>query len=126
MTRFLMISVCVLFCAVLVKDKNRPIAAVLSVAGGCILFAVCISEIGDIARWVKNLSGEAPSGAQYIKLMLKVLSITLMTQLVCDICRDNGENALASMTEAVCKILVISMVLPLFETVITIVSNLVK
>ena len=58
--------------------------------------------------------------------MLKALGIALITQFVSDTCRDNGENALASITETVAKIAVIVMLLPLFETVFDIVSGLLK
>ena len=126
MISFLGISVCVLFCAILIKDKSRPIAVILSVGGAVLLFISAAGEIKSIADGISEISNAVASGAQYIKLMLKVLSITLLTQLVSDVCRDNGENALASMTEAVSKIIVISLVLPLFKTVITIVSGLVK
>ena len=126
MIKFLGIAVCVLFCALLIRDKNRSIAAALSIAGACLLFMTAASEIREIAVKVKDIASSVPSGAEYIKLMLKVLAITLLTQLVSDLCRDNGESALAGMTEASAKIIVIALVLPLFETVITIVSGLIK
>lgn len=126
MIKFLGISISVLLCGVLIKDKNRPIAVVLSIAGACILLGTAVGEIREIALRVTEISSSVPSGAEYIKLMMKVLAITLLTQLVSDICRDNGEGALASMTEIVAKVVVIALVLPLFETVITIVSGLVK
>lgn len=115
-----------MFCSLLLKDKNRTFAIILSIAGGCLLFAIVSSELGEIIKSISDISNSVTSTAPYIKLMLKVLGITLITQFVSDICRDNGESALASMTEAVAKIIVVSIVLPLFETVISIVSGLVK
>lgn len=90
------------------------------------LFLIVSSELSDIVSSISDICSSMDSTAAYIKLMLKVLGITLITQFVSDVCRDNGENALASMTETAAKIIVVSIILPLFETVITIVSGLVK
>ena len=54
------------------------------------------------------------------------MGISIVTQVVCDVCRDNGASALASQTETAAKILVLSLLLPLFQTVIGIVTGLVK
>jgi len=120
------ISICVLLCAVILKDKNRVFATVLSIAGaGIILFSV-VKEFVAVIKSINLLGSYLSSTQGYIALMLKVLAITLLTQLVSDICRDNGENALADITETAAKVIVISLVLPLFETVINIVDGLIK
>lgn len=58
--------------------------------------------------------------------MVKILGITLITQFIIDLCRDSGENALASQTEITSKILILIMVMPMFEAVMNIVSGLLK
>ena len=58
--------------------------------------------------------------------MMKILGISLIAQFVVDLCRDAGENALASQTEIASKVLILIMTLPLFETVINIVTGLLK
>lgn len=120
------ISLSVLFCAVLLREKNRTFAVVLSILGSVVLMTGAVVELGGIVSRVRELSGASPVSLSYIKLMLKALGITLITQFVADICRDNGENALAGVTETVAKIAVITMLLPLFETIIGIVGGLVK
>ena len=73
-----------------------------------------------------SLSQTVPSGVMYVKLMLKVLCIVIITQFTVDICRDNGENALASLTEMSAKVFALLLVMPLLETVISMVVGLVK
>lgn len=126
MMKFIGISVCVLFCSLLLKDRNREVAVILSIAGASILFLTAAGELSKIINSVLGFSSVSTSALKYSKLMLKILGITLITQIVCDICRDNGENALASMTAAVAKIIVVSMIIPLFETVVEIVGGLIK
>ncbi len=126
MIKFLGISICVLFCSLILKEANRQIALILSIVGLSILFLTAVGELSEIINSVMSFAEVSSSVLNYSKLMLKILGITLITQIVCDICRDNGENALASVTGLVAKILIVSLVLPLFETVIKIVGGLVK
>ena len=92
-------------------EKREPY---LCFAGHC-----AFGILGDL----KTAAGD--TGA-YIDLMFKILGISIVTQVVCDVCRDNGASALASQTETAAKILVLSLLLPLFQTVIGIVTGLVK
>ena len=120
------ITLSVLLCSLLLKEKNRAFAVILSVAGGLLLLSVFTGELSEVVSRLKSITEKSEISASYIALMLKALGITIITQFVSDICRDNGENALASITETVAKIAVIAMLLPLFETIIEIVSGLVK
>jgi stage III sporulation protein AD len=110
----------------MVRDSNRQFAFIMSVCGVAILFFTAAGELSGIINSVSDFSSMSEVTAGYIKLMMKILGISLLTQIVCDICRDNGENALASMTGTVAKIIIVALILPLFETVINIVGGLVK
>ncbi|MGN0457640.1 MAG: stage III sporulation AC/AD family protein [Eubacterium sp.] len=120
------ISLAVLFCSILLREYNKPFTLILSISAGIIAVFLISDKIYELFQRANELSASVPQAMPYIKLMLKVLCIILVTQFVCDICRDNGENALASFTEIGAKIVVISLIIPLFETIISIVSGLVK
>lgn len=126
MAKVLGISFCVLMCSLVVREHNKSFALILSVAGGILSFLTILDKVGELFSSLMSLSASVPSGVMYVKLMLKVLCIVIITQFTVDICRDNGENALASFTEVSAKVLVLSLVMPLFETVISMVVGLVK
>ena len=124
--RFVLITVFVLLTSVIIKDKNKSISVFLSLSGICILLFIGVDYIKVISERLGSIVSAIPSSAEYIKLIIKALIITVITQLVSDICRDNGENALASTAEIVTKSAVIIMVMPLFEAVLSIVNGLIK
>ena len=126
MIKIIGIALAVLFCALIVKDKNSTVAALLSVAGGITLLTVVIGNFSNITDAVHKFTDSSSVTDTYVKLMLKALGITILTQFVADICRDNGESALASITETASKIAVVTMLLPLFQSVISIVGGLLK
>jgi len=85
--------------AVILRQYNREYA-MLTALGSCAAvlcaFAVMaepiISDIGEIFE-------QAGISQDYISLIFKAAAICLITQMTCEICRDSGENAIASAAE---------------------------
>ena len=117
------ISLSALILAVLIRDYNKTASIAIVIAASAMIFVKIASDISTIFEALTNISSGVEIAASYIKLMMKVLGIVLITQFTADLCRDCGENALASQTETAAKIIVVSMILPLFETVIKIVAG---
>lgn len=120
------VSITILLLSIILKNYNKSFAIILSVVGAIILFVFVSDKVSSLVDSIYQISENVSGIYEYIKLMLKVLGIVLITQFVSDLCRDNGENALASMIETSAKIIVVTLVLPLFETVISFVLGLLK
>ena len=115
-----------LLLTVLLRKENPTFALLVTVAGAGLLFYTVSKLAGSAFGILGDLKTAAGDTGAYIDLMFKILGISIVTQVVCDVCRDNGASALASQTETAAKILVLSLLLPLFQTVIGIVTGLVK
>lgn len=126
MMQIIGISVCGLFLTVLLRDYNKTVSLLVMLATSAIIFFLVLDGVTDIFDLIVDLSAGAGSAAEYIKLMMKVLGITLISQFAADMCRDAGENSLANQTETAAKIIVVLMVLPLFETVLNIITGLLE
>lgn len=126
MTAIIGISISALILAVFIKDHNKTASLVIMLAAAVLIFLRIISGVSEIFSSITEISSGVEATASYIKLMLKVLGIVLITQFVADLCRDSGENALAGQTETAAKIIVITMILPLFESVVGIISGLLQ
>lgn len=126
MARLIGVSFCVLICSILLRESNRAFSSILSITGGLLAFFTVSSKLAEVSSSLKTITQSVPAGAQYISIMLRVMCIIILARLVCDACRDNGEGALASFTEISAKILVLSIVFPLFEAIINVVIGLIK
>ena len=126
MTVIIGISLLALILAVFVRDYNKTASIMIMIAAAAMIFFRLASGLSEIFSSISAISSGVETAASYIKLMIKVLGIVLITQFVADLCRDCGENALASQTETAAKVIVIAMILPLFETVIKIITGLLE
>lgn len=126
MINLLGIAAAGLFLSLILRSYNKIASVVIVIASSMLIFFQVVGGISEIFASLNNISNEIKPVAEYVKLMIKVLGITLISQFVCDMCRDCGENALANAAETATKVVVITMILPLFETVIKIVTGLIE
>ena len=126
MIKIALISLTALILIVILKRTNKEFAFILSIAAAVILFGIVINDFAEVINRIYEISSQLDNLNSYIMLMVKILGITLITQFIVDLCKDSGENALASQTEITSKILILVMVMPLFEAVMNVISGLLK
>lgn len=111
---------------VFIRDTKREFSLLLSIAVGAVVFFAVADNFYSVAETIIDLASDNNEISSYISLMIKILGISLLGQFVIDLCKDSGENSLATQTEIATKIVIISMTLPLINTVINIVTGLLK
>lgn len=124
MTQIIGISVVALIFGLFMRDYNKTVSLILVIFAALLILFKTIGGITEIAAALNDIASGVSETSAYIKLMFKVLGIALVTQIVADLCRDCGESALASQTEVAAKIIIVTLILPLFETVVKIISGL--
>ena len=54
----------------------------------------------------------------YIKILIKAAGIIIVTEIASDICKDNGESALATVAELTGKLSVLSLCMPMLKSLL--------
>ena len=120
---FLKIAVFVIAGVVLLMltRKNTPVVAVLcEIALVAVVVLSILPEAEKLLSLLENFEGISSIGESSLKIMFKAFGILAVGAVVTDICRDNGENAVAGVVELGVKILAVSCALPVFTAVIEI------
>lgn len=81
-----------------------------------ILFSV-IPEIKTLIETTGEFKEFSSSSNTALKILFKSFAILTVGSVGADICRDNGENAVAATVELAVKILAVSCALPVFTAV---------
>lgn len=112
----------VVLLSVMKKSASVYTTIVQLALGAVVLFAVLPEgkKLLDVMSDIISLDGISD---QSIKIMLKVFGILSIGAVTADICRDNGENALAGVVEIGVKLLAVSCALPVFQAVITLAAS---
>lgn len=101
--------------------KNAPVITILcEIALVAVIIINIIPEAEKLISLVDSFEGVSTIGESSVKIMFKTFGILAVGAVVTDICRDNGEGAVAGVVELVMKIIAISCALPVFTAVIEI------
>ncbi len=108
----------------LFADNSKEYALYIKIAASIGIFAAAIVYVSPIAEMINSIFIKSGADGTYINILFKALGICYITQFAYDICKDSGENALASQLEIAGKISLIILALPLFEKLMDIVVTL--
>lgn len=123
---FLKISVFVVagVLLLLLLKRNAPTFVILGeITIVAVTVLAIVPEIENMLSIFDNFKGISSVSEISLKIMFKTFGILSVGAVVADICRDNGENAVAGVVELGVKILAISCALPVFTAVIEIAST---
>lgn len=120
------IVVIALLLSVFLRNYKSEFSLLIVICAAVLIFIIISKDLHTVVTHFSELTESVDGIGQYINLMLKVLGISLIAQLLSDLCRDSGESALATQTETAAKVIILIISYPLFESVIKIVTGLLK
>ncbi len=104
--------------AVYVKERNKEIAVLVSMATGLIIFLFAVSKISAVLQVLQDLASLANVNMFYLTTILKIIGIAYVAEFGAQVCRDAGEGSIASKIEFSAKILVIVLALPIIVAIL--------
>lgn len=104
--------------AVLLKQYCREQSMMLSLGVCIIVFAGAVSIISPVMERLTLLFTQSGLDESYISLVFKATAICFITQITSDLCRDSGENAVASVMELWGRVSVMLISVPLIESIV--------
>jgi stage III sporulation protein AD len=111
---------------IVLKNYSKEFTFLVNIVCTIIIFTLISKDLKGIVDRLTSISNEISVLLPYIKIMLKILGISMIAQLLSDLCRDNGENTLANQTELSAKIIILVTALPLFTTIMDIMIGMLK
>ena len=90
----------------------------LSLGVCTIVFAGAVSIISPVMERLTLLFTQSGLDESYISLVFKATAICFITQITSDLCRDSGENAVASVMELWGRLSVMLISVPLIESIV--------
>ena len=109
-----------------VRSYRPEFSVYISIACGIILFMTVIAQFSDILSVVSDVFSRSGYANSYFPVLLKILAIAYLTDLISQVCRDAGENGIASKTEMAGKIFILYVSLPVFTSIHSMIDILLR
>ncbi len=109
----------------LVLRKERPeLAMAFSLVAGLSVFLAVMPALSSVISSFSAIAAESGLGPLYFGIILKVLAISYIADLGASICRDAGENLVASRVEMAGKVLILLCSIPVIQGVVDLIRTL--
>lgn len=118
------IGLIALILIIILKQYKPEFVIYVSLIAGSLILTLTFSKISGIIELINSLSSKASINQEFIKLLIKITGIAILTEFAVSICKDTGETAIASKIDMGGKVIMVSMSVPiiagLLETIIKI------
>lgn len=108
----------------LVRKERPELSPGLALAVGLVMFLAILPRLSSAIAVFGSLAAESGLEPLYFGIILKVLAISYVADLGASLCRDAGEELIASRVEMAGKILVLASGLPIVREVLNVIRSL--
>ena len=126
MGRIAAVAVVAALCAVLVRKQSPEVALALSLAGVAWILSRCIPAMIAVKTMVDTLREAAGLSPVVVAPVLKTVGIAVLTRFAAELCRDAKEGGLATFVETAGSELALVLALPLLQTVLSMLTELLE
>lgn len=110
--------------AVVVKKDKPEYAIHISIAAGLIIFIFILGKLATVINVFNNIANKASIDSTYLNIILKIIGISYLVEFGSQICKDSGENAIASKIEIAGKVIILVLSIPILQTLLDLVIKI--
>ncbi|MGI6642700.1 MAG: stage III sporulation protein AD [Bacillota bacterium] len=109
----------------LLLRKDRPEMTMgLALVSGIALFLLILPRVSQVVMVFGSIAAESGLGSLYFGIIFKVLGISYIADFAAALCRDSGEELMASRVEMAGKVLILVAALPIVGEVLNVIRSL--
>lgn len=109
---------------IIIKQYRPEFSLYISLIAGTIILLISVDEITDIINLVKQICNKSGVNSEFLQILIKMTGIAILSEFAISICKDSGEASIASKVEMGCKVIIISMAIPIIYNLMEIILKL--
>lgn len=124
---FKVVSFCIIatILIIIIKQQKPEIALLLTIVATISVMLFAIYKMGDIFNLLDNLAGKSGISKDFLVIIIKVTIIAYIVEFGKNICTDAGQSAIATKLEMAGKVIIVTLSLPIINSLINILTGLV-
>lgn len=109
---------------IILKQYKPEFAIYVSIAAGIIILLMLMDKLGAIVNILSTLSNKTGTGSEFLKILLKITGIAILTEFAVSICKDSGETAIANKIDLGGKIIIITISIPIITALLELIIDI--
>ncbi len=103
---------------IILKQYKPEFTVYVSIIAGAIIIFMVMDKLTSVVGLLTNLTSRTGTGSTFLKILLKITGIAILTEFAVSICKDSGETAIASKIDLGGKIIIISISIPIITALL--------
>lgn len=118
-------SICIVSTVVcrLFEKNSREYSLYIVIAAAAIILSFIFLYVSPLIESIRVIFEHSGADTDYLTILFKATGICYISQFASDICKDGGENLLASQAELAGRIGLLVVAIPLFEQVVEVIIS---
>ena len=116
---------CAAVLATVLRAQRPELALGLSIAAGTLTVGLLLKELTPLLSSLRRMAALGGLSNSAVSVVLRAAGVCFVTQWAADTCRDAGQSALAGKAELTGRVLLLLLTVPLFEQVLTLITEVV-
>ena len=118
------ISIIATILSLTLSNQRKDVALLLSIAVCCMLGVVIINYFRPVFDFFKSMKNLGDLDGNLLSTMLKCVGIGFLGEITTTICNDAGNNAMGKILHLLTTVLILSLSVPLFERLLSIIQEI--
>ncbi|MBS3949932.1 MAG: stage III sporulation protein AD [Peptococcaceae bacterium] len=122
---YVMLALAVVMASLLLRQLRPELAIILVIAASVAIMIGLLGKMATVIRMVEELAKRANVGTMHMNTLIKIMGVAYVAEYGAQICKDAGENSLASKVELAGKLTILSLSVPvvlvILETLLSII-----
>ena len=104
---------------IIIKQYKPEFALYISLIASALILFLLLNKISGIVTLLTNLANKMSGTSQeFLKILIKITGIAILTEFAVSICKDSGESSIASKVDLGGKIIIITMSIPIISSML--------
>lgn len=112
------VGITALIIIIILKQYKPEFTVYVSIIAGVIILLMVMDKLSAIVNILSSLASKTGTGSTFLKILLKITGIAILTEFAVSICKDSGETAIASKIDLGGKIIIISISIPIITALL--------
>lgn len=101
--------------SIILRQYRPEFTIYVAIIAGAIIIFMLFDKINLIVEEIKDIANRANINTKFVAILLKITGIAILSEYSVSICKDSGENAIASKLDFGGKIIIIALSLPIIQ-----------
>lgn len=110
--------------AIIVKQQKAEFGVHIGIAAGIIIFLMIIGKMAGVLEVFRSIAEKANINFIYINIIMKIIAISYISEFGMQVCKDAGENAIASKIELAGKVLIMVAATPIITALLELITQI--